>query len=102
MVLPGNMDDIFRQLAKERHKAAHVPSHNVPHSQFVSALPQALTLALVFDALVSAATKRLSGSAIASGVIPAAVASEKMLPAYQEHRRPSAACLLLIYPEVTL
>ena len=67
MALPGNMDDIFKQLAKERHKAAHSPSHNVPHSVLAAALPQALTLALSFDSLISAATERLSNSGIGHG-----------------------------------
>ncbi|SIO22713.1 HEPN domain-containing protein [Paraburkholderia phenazinium] len=73
MAMPGNVDEVFKQLARERHKAAHVPSHNVPHSQLVAALPQALTLALSFDTLVSAATKRLSTSQIAHGVLPTLV-----------------------------
>jgi hypothetical protein len=70
MALPGNMDDAFKQLAKERHKAAHVPSHNVSHGHLVAALPQAIILALSFDALISAATDRLSSSKIVGGVAP--------------------------------
>ncbi|MBU9194435.1 hypothetical protein KTD33_07780 [Burkholderia gladioli] len=73
MAMPGNVDDVFKQLARERHKAAHVPSYNVSHSQLMAALPQALTLALSFDALVSAATERLSTSHIARGVPPASI-----------------------------
>lgn len=69
----GNVDEIFKQLALDRHKAAHVPSHSVPHSRLTSALPEALALALTFDALISAATARLSRSRIATGIPPAAL-----------------------------
>lgn len=72
-VIPGNMDAVFKELAKKRHKAAHVPLHNVPHSELVAALPQAMTIALAFDTLVSAATNRLSLSSIASGTPPGLV-----------------------------
>lgn len=73
MALAGNIDESFRQLAKERHKAAHVPHHNVPHSQLSAALPVATTIALGFDALISTATHRLSNSNIAGGAAPARV-----------------------------
>jgi len=66
----GNVDEIFKQLASDRHKAAHVPSFSVPHSRLTSALPEALALALAFDTLISAATVRLSQSKVASGVPP--------------------------------
>jgi hypothetical protein len=68
--IPGNVDDLFRQLARERNKAAHVASHNVPHSSLTSAIPQAVSIALGFDALISTATYRLSTSAIAHGTPP--------------------------------
>lgn len=69
----GNVDEIFKQLALDRHKAAHVPSFSIPHSRLTSALPEALALALSFDALISAATVRLSQSRIATGILPAAL-----------------------------
>lgn len=71
MGLPGNMDETFKQLARERHKAAHVPSHAVTHSFLTAAVPGTLSLAIAFDSLLSAATQRLSISAIAQGVQPA-------------------------------
>lgn len=71
---PGNMDEVFTQLAKERHKAAHVASHNVTHSLISAAIPEALTIALTFDTLISAATHRLSTSAIGRGVSPTPIA----------------------------
>lgn len=69
----GNVDEIFKQLALDRHRAAHVPSYSVPHSRLTSALPEALALALTFDALISAATVRLSESRIATGIPPTAL-----------------------------
>lgn len=71
--IPGNMDEVFKGLARERHKAAHVSSHNVPHSQLAAALPQTMALAISFDSLVSFATNRLSTSNIAGGVPPTPV-----------------------------
>lgn len=70
LAMLGNVDDSFRQLAKERHRAAHSASHNVPHSALQAALPQAVFIALTFDTLVSTAAWRLSTSAIAKGIQP--------------------------------
>ena len=73
IAIPGNMSDAFRQMAKERHRAAHVSSHNVPHNQLTATLPQVLALAISFDSLISTATSRLSKSSIAHGISPAPV-----------------------------
>lgn len=69
----GNLDEIFKQLALDRHKAAHASSYSVSHNRLTSALPEALVLALAFDVLVSAATARLSSSRIATGLPPSAL-----------------------------
>lgn len=70
MAMPGSIEEVFRQLARERHRAAHVTSHSIPHSQLTSSLPQATVIALAFDALISTAAHRLNASAIARGRPP--------------------------------
>ena len=65
--LPGGVDEEFRQLARERHKAAHLADHNVPHSQITAALPKAVSIALSFDALISQAAYKLNRSSLTSG-----------------------------------
>lgn len=72
-VVPGNPPDIYKQLSKERNKAAHVAAHNVTHTAISNFLPQTVALALAFDALISMGAHRLSSSAIAHGTIPAKV-----------------------------
>lgn len=73
VAIPGNMDDLFKQIARERHRAAHVSAHNVPHSLLKSSLPDAIVLCLTFDTLISRATDQLSKSLIARGAVPPAV-----------------------------
>ena len=65
--------ELFKQLSTERHKAAHVATHNVPHASLANSLPKAVALAFAFDVLISAGTKRLNGSAILGGTPPAKV-----------------------------
>jgi len=67
LAITGNIDEVFRLLARERHKAAHVAAHNVPYARILSALPEATSIALGFDVLLSTATQRLNTSGSASG-----------------------------------
>lgn len=66
IAIPSKYDELFRLLAKERHKAAHVAQHNVSHSWISSALFQTISIAIAFDTLISTATYKLNtfGSAI--------------------------------------
>jgi hypothetical protein len=73
MALPENMDAAFRQLARARHKAAHVPSHNTPHSDLLAAIPKAIAVALSFDVLVSTAVDHLNRSNVVGGVVVAPI-----------------------------
>lgn len=60
ITIPGRHEDIFRLLARERHKAAHVAQHNVSHYWVESALFQTLSIAIAFDALISTAAFKLN------------------------------------------
>ena len=70
---PINPADIFKQLSQERHKAAHVATHNVSHATLSNFIPQAVALALAFDTLISAGTHSLSASSISLGIVPAKI-----------------------------
>lgn len=78
MSIPGNLDEVFRRLAKERNRAAHVASYNVQHSQLSSALPEATIIGLAFDTLVSTAATRLNSSRIATGIPPLPVTASEV------------------------
>ncbi|WP_186169120.1 HEPN domain-containing protein [Burkholderia gladioli] len=73
IAVQGNFDELFKQLAIERHKAAHVSTHSVPHARLSAFVWDTLACALAFDALLSTATMKLSTSQIATGIAPAAV-----------------------------
>lgn len=73
VAFPGNAPELFKQLSRERHKAAHVAVHNVPHAVLSNYIPQAVAIALAYDVLISAGTHRLSTSTIAVGGVPARV-----------------------------
>lgn len=73
IAVQGNFDELFKQLALERHKAAHVATHNVPHARLSDFVWDAIACALSFDALLSTATMKLSTSQIAVGIAPATV-----------------------------
>jgi hypothetical protein len=60
MTITGNLDEAYRQLAQERHRAAHVAAHSVPHSDLNFSLSKALLVALTFDILLSAAVSALN------------------------------------------
>jgi len=73
IAVQGNFDELYRQLALERHKAAHIVTHNVPHARLSAFVWDSLACALAFDALLSTATMKLSTSQIATGVALATV-----------------------------
>jgi len=70
VAFPTPPSELFKQLSVERHKAAHVSGHNVPHVKISNFIPQAVAIALAFDTLISAGAHHLSGSSIALGTIP--------------------------------
>lgn len=70
MAIAENVEQIYRQLATERHKAAHVASHNVSHADVTSAVPKATAIALAFDVLISTATQSLCASSVVKGAVP--------------------------------
>jgi len=66
--IPTKHEDLFRLLARERHKAAHVSQHNVPHSWLQSALSHCISIAIAFDTLISTAIHNLNISGPSVGL----------------------------------
>jgi hypothetical protein len=64
---PQDLQAGFKQMARTRHKAAHVPSHIVGHVELSTSLSVSIDVAAGFDILVSTATDRLGQANLASG-----------------------------------